>query len=165
VLLGRLGASYRTDDPARSLEFYRRASQLQPEAAEYAIGYASALVQARRFNDAAQILRQVLRMEPQNYAARANLATALYEGKRYGEAIPEYQWIIEAKPEIVVAHYFIATSHDYLGEYPEALASYEKFLAAADAKTNQLEIDKVKLRLPSLRRQIQLGEGAKKNKP
>jgi len=165
ILLGRLGASYRTDDPSRSLEYYRRASELQPEAAEYAIGYASALVQARRFPDAARILQQVVRLNPQNYAARANLATALYESKRYSEAIPEYQWILEAKPEIVVAHYFIATSHDYLGEYPEALAAYEKFLAAADAKTNQLEIDKVKLRLPSLRRQIQLGEGAKKNKP
>ncbi len=165
MLLGRLGASYRTDDPARSLEFYRRASELQPEAAEYAIGYASALVQARRFADATRILQHVVRVNPQNYAARANLATALYESKRYSEAIPEYQWILEAKPEIVVAHYFIATSHDYLGEYPEALAAYEKFLAAADTKTNQLEIDKVKLRLPSLRRQIQLGEGAKKNKP
>lgn len=165
TLLGRLGASYRKDDPARSLDFYRRASQLQPEAAEYAIGYAAALVQARRFNDAVQILRQVVRLEPQNYAARANLATALYESKRYGEAIPEYRWILEAKPEIVIAHYFIASAHDYLGEYPEALASYEKFLTAADAKANQLEIDKVKLRLPSLRRQIQLGEGTKKNKP
>ena len=165
MLLGRLGASYRTDDPARSLEYYRRASEVQPDAAEYAIGYASALVQARRFADATRILQQVVRVNPQNYAARANLATALYESKRYSEAIPEYQWILEAKPEIVVAHYFIATSHDYLGEYPEALAAYEKFLAAADAKTNQLEIDKVKLRLPSLRRQIQLGEGAKKNKP
>ena len=165
MLFGRLGASYRMDDPARSLEFYRRASQLQPQAAEYAIGYASALVQARRFADAAQILLQVVRLEPQNYAARANLATALYESKRYSEAIPEYQWILEAKPETAVAHYFIATSHDYLGEYVEALASYEKFLTAADAKTNQLEIDKVKLRLPSLRRQIQLGEGAKKIKP
>jgi hypothetical protein len=69
---------------------------------------------------------------------------------------------VSVKPDIVVAHYFIATAHDYLGEYPEALASYEKFLAVADAKTNQLEIDKVRLRLPSLRRQIQLGEGAKK---
>jgi superkiller protein 3 len=165
ALLGRLGASYRTDDPARSLDFYRRASELQPEAAEYAIGYAAALVQARRFPDAAQILQKVVRLNPQNYAARANLATALYESKRYSEAIPEYEWILAAKPEIAVAHYFIATSHDYLGEYPEALASYEKFLAAADAKTNQLEIDKVKLRLPSLRRQIKLGEGAKKNKP
>jgi superkiller protein 3 len=162
MLLGRLGASYRTDDPARSLDYYRRASEIQPDAAEYAIGYAAALVQARRFGDAAQILRQVVRANPQNYAAHANLATALYESKRYSEAIPEYQWILSAKPDVAVVHYFIATSHDYLGEYPEALASYEKFLATADAATNQLEIDKVKLRLPSLRRQIQLGEGVKK---
>jgi tetratricopeptide (TPR) repeat protein len=144
MLLGRLGASYRTDDPARSL------------------GYASALIQARRFPEAAHILRQVVKATPDSYVAHANLATALYKGKRYQEAIPEYEWILATKPETAVAHYFIATSHDYLGEYPEALASYEKFLSTADAKTNQLEIDKVKLRLPTLRRQIKLGEGVKK---
>ena len=162
MLLGRLGASYRTDDPARSLEFYRKASEIQPDAPEYALGYAAALVQARRFAEAAGILRQVVKANPDNYAARANLATALYEAKRYPEAIPEYEWILAARPEIAVAHYFIATSHDYLGEYPDALVSYEKFLSVADPKTNQLEIDKVKLRLPTLRRQIKLGEGAKK---
>lgn len=162
MLLGRLGASYRTDDPARSLQFYKRAAEIQPDAPEYAIGYAAALVQARRFPEAAHILRQVVSASPENYAAHANLATALYEAKRYLEAIPEYQWILTKKPEAAVAHYFIATSHDYLGEYPEALASYEKFLSAADPKTNQLEIDKVKLRLPTLRRQIELKEGVKK---
>ncbi len=162
MLLGRLGASYRTDDPTRSLDYYRRASEIQPDAPEYAIGYAAALVQARRFADAARILQQVVRLNPQNYAAHANLATALYESKRYSEAIPEYQWILSAKPDVSVVHYFIATSHDYLGEYPQALESYEKFLATADAATNQLEIEKVKLRLPTLRRQIQLGEGVKK---
>jgi tetratricopeptide (TPR) repeat protein len=162
MLLGRLGASYRTDDPARSLEFYRKAAELQPSAPEYALGYGAALVQARRFPEAANILRQVVKAVPDNYVARANLATALYESKRYAESVPEYEWILTSKPEISVAHYFIATAHDYLGEYPEALASYEKFLTVADAKTNQLEIDKVKLRLPMLRRQIQLGEGAKK---
>jgi tetratricopeptide (TPR) repeat protein len=162
MLLGRLGASYRTDDPARSLDFYRKASEIQPDAPEYALGYAAALVQARRFPEAAHILRQVVRANPDNYAAHANLATALYESKRYQDAIPEYEWILTAKPEIAVAHYFIATSHDYLGEYPEALASYEKFLSLADTKTNQLEIEKVKLRLPTLQRQIKLGEGAKK---
>ena len=162
MLLGRLGASYRTDDPARSLDYYRRASEIQPDAPEYALGYAAALVQARRFPEAAGILRHVVKMSPDNYVAHANLATALYEAKRYQEAIPEYEWIVSAKPEVSVVHYFIATSHDYLGEYPEALRSYEKFLSVADPKTNQLEIDKVKLRLPTLRRQIQLGEGAKK---
>jgi len=162
MLLSRLGASYRTDNPSRSLEYYRQAAELKPDAPEYALGYASALVQARRFAEAVAILRQVVRADPQNYPAHANLATALYELKRYGEALPEYEWIVGAKPEIGVAHYFIATAHDYLGEYPEALASYEKFLAVADAVTNQLEIEKVKLRLPTLRRQIQRGEGAKK---
>lgn len=162
MLLGRLGASYRTDDPARSLDFYRKAAELQPDAPEHALGYGAALVQTRRFPEAAHILQQVVRLTPDNYVARANFATALYESKRYQEAIPQYQWIVSAKPEAAVAHYFIATSHDYLGEYPEALASYEKFLSTADAKTNQLEIDKVNLRLPLLKRQIRLGEGAKK---
>lgn len=162
MLLARLGASYRTDNPSRSLEYYRQAAEIKPDSPEYALGYAAALVQARRFPEAAAILQRVVRVDPQNYAAHANLATALYESKRYGEAVPEYEWILAAKPEVTVAHYFIATAHDYLGEYPAALASYETFLAAADAKTNQLEIEKVKLRLPTLRRQIQLGEGAKK---
>jgi tetratricopeptide (TPR) repeat protein len=162
MLLGRLGASYRTDDPARSLEFYRRAAELQPDSPEYALGFAAALVQARRFPEAAQILRHVVRANPDNYAAHANLATALYEAKLYQQAIPEYEWILTAKPEIAVAHYFIATSHDYLGEYVEALASYEKFMSLADPQTNQLEIEKVKLRLPTLQRQIKLGEGVKK---
>ena len=56
MLLGRLGASYRTDDPARSLDFYRKASEIQPDAPEYALGYGAALVQARRFPEAAHIL-------------------------------------------------------------------------------------------------------------
>ena len=162
MLLARLGASYRVDEPVRSLELFRRASELEPTTPEHAIGYAAALVQARRFAEAIGILRQVLKSNPQNYPAHANLGTALYEAKRYPEALTEFEWVVASKPEVVVAHYFIATSHDYLGEYPEALAAYQKFLASADAKTNQLEIEKVKLRLPTLQRQIQLGEGVKK---
>jgi tetratricopeptide (TPR) repeat protein len=164
MLLARLGASYRTDNPPQSLEYYRRAAELQPDNADYATGYAAALIQARRFAEAAAILRKVTTAAPNNYTAHANLATALYELKRYDEALPEYQWLIQSKPDLAVVHYFIATAHDYLGEYVEALSAYELFLARADSKTNQLEIDKVKLRLPSLRRQIQLGQGAKRKK-
>jgi hypothetical protein len=52
--------------------------------------------------------------------------------------------------------------HDYLGQYQEALTAYETFLARANAKDNQLEIEKINLRLPSLRRQIARGEGTKR---
>jgi tetratricopeptide (TPR) repeat protein len=164
MLFARLGASYRTDDPARALAYYRRAAEIQPESADYATGYAAALVQARRFAEAAGILRRVIAKSPQHYIAHANLATALYELKRYSEALPEYQWLLQAKPELAVTHYFIATAHDYLGEYPEALKAYETFLVHADKSSNQLEIEKVNLRLPTLRKQIQLGEGVKRKK-
>lgn len=162
MLLARLGDSYRTTDPSRSLDFYRRATKIQPANADYAAGYSSALVQARRFPEAVAILRRVIRSAPDNYVAHANLATALYRLKQFPGALEEYKWLLKAKPDLAVAHYFIATSHDYLGEYQDALTAYELFLAAADAKTNQLEIDKVKLRLPSLRRQISLGQGSKR---
>ena len=159
MLLARLGASYRTDDPDRSLEFYRRAVEIQPDNPDYATGYAAALVRGRRFAEAASILRRVIAAVPNHYVAHANLATALYELKRYPEAIPEYEWLLKEKPDLAIAYYFIASAHDYLGEYKEALTAYEAFLGRADAKTNQLEIDKVNLRLPSLRRQIKLGQG------
>ena len=161
MLLARLGASYRTDDPARSLDFYRSAAEIQPNNPDYAAGYGSALVQARRFLDAVTILGRAITMAPNNYPAHANLATALYELKQYSAALTEYEWLLKTKPDLGVAYYFIATAHDYLGEYDQALVSYETFLAHADVKTNQLEIDKVKLRLPSLRRQIQLKQGVK----
>ena len=164
MLLARLGNLYRTTDPNRSLDYYRRAVELEPANADYATGYSSALVQARRFPDAVVVLRRVLAVAPDNYAARANLATALYALKQYPAALSEYQWLLKAKPDLTVAYYFIATSHDYLGEYEQALAAYEAFVARADPKTNHLEIEKVKLRLPTLRRQIKLGEGVKQNR-
>lgn len=161
MLLARLGVSYRTDDPTRALDYYKRAAMIEPANPDYATGYSSALVQLRRFAEAASVLQKVIAVAPDNYVAHANLATALYELKQFARALDEYEWILKAKPDLTVAHYFIATAHDYLGEYEQALSSYENFLSRADAKTNQLEIEKVNLRLPSLRRQIKLGQGVK----
>ena len=161
MLLAKLGASYRVDDPARSLDFYRRANEVEPKNSEYATGYAAALVQVRRFADAVGILKQVTAAAPESFVAHANLATALYELKRFSEALPEYQWLLNAKPDLIIAHFFIGTAHDKLGEYEDALASYEAFLAQADTKVNQLEIEKVHLRLSPLKKQIQLKQGVK----
>jgi tetratricopeptide (TPR) repeat protein len=162
MLLARLGAAYRTVDAAKALDYYKRALEIEPANADYATGYSSALIQTRRFAEAAAILRQVLADAPENYTAHANFATALYELKQYRLAIGEYEWLQKSRPDLTVLDYFIATAHDSLGEYNEALAAYESFIARADSKTNQLEIEKVKLRLPSIRRQIQLGQGVKK---
>lgn len=163
-VLACLGQLTRTTEPQRSLDFYRRAAEAEPRNVDHAVGYAAALVQLRRFPEAAAILRRVIEAAPDKYEAHANLAAALFEMKLYNEAVVEYKWINRARPELAVVHFFIAAAHDHLGEYEEALAEYETFLARADARANQLEIEKVNLRLPSLRGQIRRGEGLKKNK-
>jgi tetratricopeptide (TPR) repeat protein len=162
--LSCLGSLTRTTDPQRSLELYRRALDLDPHNVDYAVGYAAALNQLRRFEEAAAILQRVIQVAPDKYEAHSNLAAALYELKLYKQAIVEYKWVGGARPDLAVVHFFIATAHDRLGEYEDALAAYETFLARADARTNELEIEKVNLRLPSLRNQIKRGEGVKKDK-
>lgn len=162
VLLGRLCILTRTVNPAKSLEYCQRALELEPKNAAHAIGFGAALVQARRFDDAILVLNRILAIAPDNYTARANLSVALYQAKRYAEAVKEYNRLIDVNPDAPVTYYFLGSSHDNLGEYVEAMAAYQRFLALADAKQNQLEIDKVKLRLPGLERQIKKGEGKKK---
>jgi len=164
TLLAQLGAVYRTTNPVRAVLFYQRAAELESDNLDYATGYAAALVQARRFSEATEILRRIITARPDHYVAHANLATALYEQKRFREALSEYEWLARAKPELAVTYFFIATAHDFLGEYIAALGAYQKFLTLANAQRNQLEIEKVNLRLPVLRNQIKRGEGVKNAK-
>jgi tetratricopeptide (TPR) repeat protein len=164
-LLARLGAAYRRVDAAKSQDYYYRALQLEPKNPKYAVGYAAALIQERKFAEAEPILIQVIAATPDDYTAHANLALALHEMKRFSEAVPEYEWLAAAKPEIAATYFFLATAHDNLGEYQAALDGYEKYLSHADPVNNKLEIDKVNLRLPTLRAQIQRGQGVKQKRP
>ena len=161
-LLARLGNAYRRVDPVKSRDFYFRALQLEPKNEKFAVGYAAALVQSRQFGAAEKLLRQVLANNPDNYTAHANLALALFEMKRFPDALPEYEWLATAKPDIAATYFFIAIAHDNLREYQQALDAYQKFLSRADPVKHKLEIEKVNLRLPTLREQIKRGEGVKR---
>ena len=158
------GEKYRTTDPNKSLEHYRRAAELEPTSINHATGYAAALVQARRFPEAAALLKRILASAPDNYTAHANLATALDGLKMYPEALVEYQWLNRARPELPVTYFLLARAYDLTGDFELALATYEAFLAKADPAQNNLEMEKVNLRLPNLRRQIRSGQGAKRKK-
>jgi tetratricopeptide (TPR) repeat protein len=158
------GEKYRISDPTKSLGHYRRAAELEPTSINYATGYAAALVQMRRFPEAAALLKRILASAPDNYAAHANLATALDGLKMYPEALVEYQWLNRARPELPVTYFLLARAYDLTGDFELALAAYEAFLAKADPAQNNLEMEKVNLRLPNLRRQIKNGQGSKKKK-
>jgi len=115
--------------------------------------------------EAVGILRRVLAKAPDDYAAHANLALALYELKDYAGALSQYEWLKTQRPEISATYFFIATAHDKLGQYQDALDAYEKFLSLASPNVNKLEIEKVNLRLPTLKAQLKRGQGQKVKKP
>ena len=165
TLLARLGEVTRLTDPQKSAESYRQANEIDPRNPKYAIGYAAALVQMRRFAEAEPILRRITATAPNEYTAHANLALALFELKRFADALPEYEWLAASRPEIAATYFFIATAHDNLGEYEQALDAYEKFQSRADPTRNKLDIEKINLRLPQLRDQIKRGQGVKRKKP
>lgn len=164
AVIERLCILLRAENPLKSLEYCRRASELEPNNINHAVGYGAALVQAKKFAEAAHLLYKIKEIAPDNYTARANLAAALFQLKNYPQAKIEYQWLTEKQPDLAIAYYFLAIAHDNLEEYLDAMANYQQFLRLADPKINQLEIDKVNLRLPSLQKLINKMDKKKKGK-
>lgn len=162
--LGRLCSLLRIENPEKALEYCRRASEADPKNLQHAIGFGAALVQAKRYLDAIALFKRILEVSPDNFTVRANLATALFQLQRFEEAKTEYLWIIKKQPDLAIAYYFLAISHDRLEEYLDAMANYQQFLRIAESPKNELEIDKVNLRLPGLQKMIGQGKGkGKKN--
>jgi tetratricopeptide (TPR) repeat protein len=166
-LRAQVAEKYLTSQPEKSLEQYTAAAKLEPQNPNHQIGVASALVRLRRFQEAISVLQaltgQSLKPE-QAYVAHTNLATALFELKDYQNAAREFLWILgnqKDQKKTAITLYLLGICSDRLGDYVQALRAYEQFLQIAPPE-NQLEVDKVKLRLEPLRRQIEKSGGRKK---
>jgi tetratricopeptide (TPR) repeat protein len=159
--LMKLCTGFRLSDPAKALEYCRRASIAEPNEISHAVGFGAALVQAKRYDEAVALFRKLLTIAPEHATIRANLATALFQLKRYPEAKTEFRWLTEKQPESAAAFYFLGITHDQLGEFLDAMANYQQFLKLADTEANKIEIEKVNLRLPLIQKQIKNGKGKK----
>lgn len=159
--LAKLCHGFRVSNPAKAIEYCRRASVLEPNEIGHAIGFGAALVQAKQYDPAVGLFRNLLTIAPENATIRANLATALFQLKRLPEAKAEFRWLTEKQPESPAAFYFLGIVHDQLGEYLDALANYQLFLKLADAEKDKLDIEKVNLRLPAVQRLAKDKKGRK----
>lgn len=153
-ILGRLCKLYRRDDPVKSLNYCRQASEAEPNNLNHAVGFAAALVQAKQFDSAVGLLKKLVKIAPDNTSIRANLGTALFQLKRFPEAISEFEWLANAQPRSAGAYLFLGIIYDRLGEHVAAMANYQQYLKLADPIENKLDVDKVNLRLPELQKMI-----------
>ena len=169
-LRAQLAELYLPAQPEKALEQYLAAAKIEPSQPQHQIGVAAALVKLKRFQEAVSVSRQALAQNPKAdvaYFAHTNLATALFELDDFQNAAREFIWILDHQSKrgdqkrTAITLYFLGICFDKLGDYQQALKAYEQFLTIASSD-NQLEIDKVKLRLPSLQRQIKEGKGKRK---
>jgi tetratricopeptide (TPR) repeat protein len=169
-LRAQLAELYLPSQPEKALEQYLAAAKIEPSQTAHQVGVAASLLKLGRFQEAAGVSRQALAQNPKEdvaYFARTNLATALFKLNDFQNAAGEYVRILDYqrkrgdRKRTAITLYFLGICFDKLGDYEQALKAYEQFMALASAD-NQLEIDKVNLRLPSLRRQIKEGKGNRK---
>ncbi len=159
VVLGRLCNLLRRDEPAKALEYCRRASEAEPANPNHAVGFGAALVQAKQYETAVTVLRKIVDIVPDNVTARANLASALFQLKRSAEARTEFIWLTAAQPKNAGPYLFLGILFDESGEYMDAMANYQQYLRLADPAAAGLDIEKVNLRLPALQKLIREGKG------
>ena len=106
--MGKLCHLLRVENPPKALDYCKRAYDIEPSNLNHAVGFGAALVQAKQFENAVNLLRDILRITPENQTVHANLATALFQLKRYQEAIVEFHWLTEKQPDLPIAYYFLA---------------------------------------------------------
>jgi tetratricopeptide (TPR) repeat protein len=166
-LRAQLGELYLAKSPEKALEQYSAASKLEPSQPNHRIGVGSALVKLRRFPEAVTLLRETLAQNPKEevaYFAHTNLATALFEMDDFANAAREFIWVLghqRDRKRATITLYFLGICLDKLGDYEQAMKAYQQFLSHATTE-NQLEIEKVKLRMPSLQKQLREGKGKRK---
>lgn len=152
-LMARLAELLTVSEPARAIDYWRRVLG-RAERPEYVTGYASALLKAARFEEAVAEYHRSLKLK-ESYEARAGLGLALFKLERFAPAAEQFIVMARQRPEVAINYYFLGICFDRMGDLVQAEKAYVYFKQMADPRVNQLEVEKVDLRLPILRRQLE----------
>ena len=120
-------------------EAYKQGYQTRDEVLSHAYkNLGNAYSGLKRYDEAAEALKQATKIEPNNAAAHFNLGLTLYSGGRYSEAIQAYKEVTRLRPTLAAGHFNLALSYAAINDRASAMAEYET-LKTLDAKmANQL---------------------------
>ena len=111
------------------------AAQSQAQTAEIAAraNQAKQALAADRFDEAAAIYRDILKLMPEEPGIMMNLGMALSMGGRPQDAIQPLSRALELRPTLLPAALFLGQSHLELGQPEQAIAPLQKYVTAEPA--------------------------------
>lgn len=110
---------------------YRQAEAAAPEAIEPKVGELLPLLALRRWQEAEQRARAVLRADPANYLATRRLALALYQLGRHDDARAAYQQVLARYPGDLEMLTGVGWCELQRGRRDEAAAAFRAVLAVS----------------------------------
>lgn len=92
----------------------------------------------KKYNEAADALKQATVIEPNNAAAHFNLGLSLYNGGRYSEAILAYKEVLKLKPSLAPGHFNLALAYIATNDHSAAMAEYDELKKINPKMADQL---------------------------
>jgi len=105
---------------------FRRALELDPQAATPRLWYAIVLEATGRSEEAVAEARRAVEIEPRKAYVRAGLGYRLYWARRYDEAVEELTAALDLDPTLETAHYFIGRARVQQNRFAEARAAFAR---------------------------------------
>ena len=126
---------YRLGQHLASVESYRKAIALAPQAIEPRLGLTLPQLALHRWADAEVIAKEVLRIDPASYLATLRLAFVYYNLHRYGESAALYQKLRDLYPSDTDVRSGLAWALLKAGKTQEAAKEFRDLLAISPRLT------------------------------
>ena len=127
-LMGTLHFAARQYDPA--VEWFARAIQQNPDAADYFSNLGMALLRTERFDEAIRSFDRALVLKPDQAEIWFRMGECLRQQKRNPEAIMSFEKALAIDPNHAAAASGSAMLHFGEGRYEQAIASFDRLLLA-----------------------------------
>ncbi len=119
------------NENGKAREIYRQLIQEHPLRMGYRLRLAKLDIREKKYNEAIQVLEEVLKFDSRNREARLTLALAYMEIQKPERAITELTTLLQNAPNDYEASYFLGAAFEEKKMSDEALREYERIPAAS----------------------------------
>ena len=130
---------YKAGFKKKSLEYYKKAISIKPNAIEPRYGYGFPAYQLENFEEVINQDKKILEIDPNNKIANGNLGSILYYSKEYNIALPYFEKVIQLYPFDYDNNLMLAWTYLKIGKISEAERTFHTVLLYSPKDASALE--------------------------